>query len=901
MSRMRAMASRLMAIFGRRDDDVDLEEELRLHVEMAEDENRRRGMTPQEARRAALREFGGVTQIRERFREQEGVVWIENLRRDAAYAVRQMRKAPGFAAVAAGTLALGIGAATAMFTVIDHLLLEPVRFRDADRVVSIRVGDQQHLYGATWTEAEAWHAESHSFEQVALAAAMRGRSYLQGKSELLEVSGERVSANLFPTLGVVPELGRGFLPEAFGSNAAVNAGTIVLSDGVWRNALQADRSILGRQVRLNNENYTVVGVMPAGFRFPARSGWAAGQVWVSLPRGDSARSADASPATYEAIARLSRGASTEPAAAELSVIQKRAAMMYADPNTREVRSSVVLQRYADTLVGADVRSALLRLLAAAGVLWLIASVNVTNLLLARSNAREREIAMRGALGATRWRIVQQMIVEGLVLSLAAAALGVGLSVASVKLFAHALSQRVRLPVPAMPDFRILTVLLALTIVSAVMSSAWPAWIAARNPIEPALRQGGPQAGTGRRHHRLRGALVAAEIAMSLTLLVGCGLLLRTIYGLRHVSLGYRTDHILVAHLSIPSYRFSGRNMTTDLYQPLLERVEHMHGVESAGLMTQAPLGNALVVGVELKLGNRSAVALFKTASPGVDRVFAMPMLAGRYFNDTDTPSSQPVVVVNEAFARAVVPDGADPESIVGQKLISTDPDVKMGTGVTVVGVMADARQWQVSDATQPEVQLCIPQMTPGNMFYQGMNGVAMDLTVRSPEAAAIMIPELRNALRQANPELANSTIATMEEIVEDSFGGQRLAARLLEIFGGAALLLCVAGLYGLLAYVVTQRTRELGVRIALGAQRGDLLWLVMRQAGTMLLAGLAAGTALALTESRIIRGFLFGVSAHDGWSLAGATAILLVSGLMAAYFPARRAASVDPMRALRAE
>jgi len=434
-----------------------------------------------------------------------------------------------------------------------------------------------------------------------------------------------------------------------------------------------------------------------------------------------------------------------------------------------------------------------------------------------------------------------------------------------------------------------------------MASAWPALMAARSPIEAALRQGGAQTGTGRGHHRMRGALVAAEIALSLTLLVGCGLLLRTLYSLRHVSLGYRTDHILVAHLSIPSYRFTNRNMTTDLYEPLLERVRHLHGVQSAGLMTQVPLGNSLAVGLELKMDHRSAVALIKTASPGVNQVFGLPKVAGRYFNETDTPSSQRVVVVNEAFARALAPDMNDPASILGRKLMPTERSVKMGAGVTVVGVMADTRQWQVSDSTVPEVQLCIPQITPGNTFYQGMDGVAMDLAVRSGEPAATMIPELRDLLRQANPELANSTIATMDEIVEDSYGSQRLAAHLLEIFGGAALLLCVAGLYGLLAYVVTQRTRELGVRIALGAQRGNLLWLVMRQAGAMLLTGLAVGTALALAAARLVRGFLYGVSAHDGWVLAGAALLLLASGLVAAYLPARRAATIDPMRALRAE
>ena len=902
MGGLREAFNRILALLGRRDDDAELDAELQAHVEMAAEENRRRGMPEADARTAALRSFGGVTQVREQYRLREGLPFVENLRRDAGYALRQMRKSPGFAATVAVTLALGIGAATAMFTVVDHLLLEPVRFHDPGRLVSIRVGDGQNTsYGATWLESEQWQKESRSFQQIALSGGMGGRNYLRGKTDLLEVNAQRVSANLFPMLGVEPELGRGFLPEAPSFAPGKNAGTIVLSDEVWRVAFNADRSIPGRVVKVNDDSYTVVGVMPPGFRYPAHSRWGAGQVWVPLQLGQNDRLRNGSAPLYYVIARLRRGASLQQAAAEMAVIQKRIAAAYTDPDIREARAGSVVRRYEDTLVGADIRRALLALLAASGVLWLIASVNVTNLLLARSTARQREIAMRGALGATRWRVVQQMMVEGLVLSLAAAVLGAGLAVSSVRLLAHELTQRLPLPVPVMPDAWILTALLAFTLISALMASAWPALMAARSPIEAALRQGGAQTGTGRGHHRMRGALVAAEIALSLTLLVGCGLLLRTLYSLRHVSLGYRTDHILVAHLSIPSYRFTNRNMTTDLYEPLLGRVRHLHGVQSAGLMTQVPLGNSLAVGLELKMDHRSAVALIKTASPGVNQVFGLPMVAGRYFNETDTPSSQRVVVVNEAFARALAPDMNDPASILGRKLMPTERSVKMGAGVTVVGVMADTRQWQVSDSTVPEVQLCIPQITPGNTFYQGMDGVAMDLAVRSGEPAATMIPELRDLLRQANPELANSTIATMDEIVEDSYGSQRLAAHLLEIFGGAALLLCVAGLYGLLAYVVTQRTRELGVRIALGAQRGNLLWLVMRQAGAMLLTGLAVGTALALAASRLVRGFLYGVSAHDGWALAGAVALLLASGLVAAYLPARRAATIDPMRALRAE
>ena len=680
-----------------------LADEIQAHIDFETQENIEAGMLPEEARHAAMRKFGNVLLARERSREMWGWLWVDRLLQDLRYALRQVWRSPGFAATVIGTLSLGIGAAAAMFTVVDRLLLEPVRYRDAGRLVSIRVGDAQNAYGAAWFDIEQWQKESRSFEQMALVGSMSGRNYLHGKSDLLEVSGRRVSANLFSTLGVEPELGRGFLPEAPGFAPGKNAGTIVLSDGVWRAAFGADRSILGRQVKIDDATYTVVGVMPPGFRYPAGNVFS-GQVWIPLQLGDNDKLRSFSAPFYEVIARLLRGVSPQQAAAEMAVIQKRVAAGYTDPDTRRGRTGAIVRRYEDTLVEADVRRALLALLAAAGVLWLIASVNVTNLLLARSTARQREIAMRGALGASRWRVVQQMIVEWLVLSLVAAVLGAGLAVSSVKLLAHELTQRLPLPVPAMPDVRILAVLLALTFVSAIMASAWPAWMAAHHPIEPALRQGGAQTGTGRKHHRMRGVLVAAEIALSLTLLVGCGLLLRTINSLHHVPLGYRTDHILVAHLRIPSYRFAGRNLTTDLYQPLLERVQHLHGVETAGLISEVPLGNTFTIQIGLRMNALAFSASLKAASPGAQRVFGFPMAAGRYFNDSDTPTSEPVVVINEAFARAFSPDKHDPAAILGQELMATTRNAKEGEGARIIGVVDDIHQSEVSQPSQPEAR-----------------------------------------------------------------------------------------------------------------------------------------------------------------------------------------------------
>jgi predicted permease len=632
-----------------------------------------------------------------------------------------------------------------------------------------------------------------------------------------------------------------------------------------------------------------------GFRYPVSASLAP-QVWVPLQLEEKDRERD-SAESYFVLARLRRGVTVSRAQAEVTLIQKRVGAEYADAEMGKDHSAVNIRPYAETLVDIDTRKALLALLAAAGVLWLIASVNVTNLLLARSTARQREIAMRGALGASRWRITQQMMVEGLLLSGIAGVLGIGLAMASVKLLAHELSQHLPLPVPATPDRWILLALVGMTVVSALLSTAWPALMAARAPIEPALKQGGLQTGTGRRHNRMRAGLVAAEIAMSLTLLVVCGLLLRTIYALRHVPLGFRTDHIIVASLNIPSFRFAGRNMTADLYEPMLERVQHLHGVQAAGLMTDVPLGRNFLVTLTLSEEKNQVGSFFKAVTPEIQQVFGMRMMAGRFFDAQDTPTSQPVVVVNRAFAVLHSPDKHNPMAILGTKLIN----LRKNASTRIIGILDDERQRSVGWPPQPEVEIAIPQITPDSTFYQVTEGIAMDLAVRTQQPTAEMIPELRQILKEASPELEGATITTMDQIVEDSYGSQRLAAHLLEIFGGSALLLCVAGLYGLLAYVVTQRTRELGLRIALGAQRGNLLWLVMRQAGGMLVVGVVMGLGLAWASGKLVGGFLYGVKAHDGWTLAGAAMLLFMSGMLAAYLPARRAAGVDPMEALRAE
>jgi len=891
-------------LWRRKRSEVDAE--IEAHIRMAVADRAARGENEAAARRDVEREMGNIPLVKDVTREAWGWVWLERLLQDFRYALRQLRKSPVFAVTVIATLALGIAAPAAMFTVVDRVMLRPLPYKDADRLVFIHDTSQRDgLAGgnsAPYLDLQEWRKWNKSLESIGFYTQANGRNFLESKTATEAVSFYKVSANLFSVLGAVPALGRDFRSDTDGFAQNADATSVVISDTAWRSMFGSDPGIVGQSVKISGIPYIVAGVMRRGFSFPFNP--ESVEIWTLAQLGDADKGRTDGTPEYSVIGRLKPGVERTQAEAELTTLQKQIAIGYVDPEIRQRRSGVQVGSYGGSLVEKDTKRALGMLLAASGILWLIACVNVTNLLLARAMVRQREIAIRGALGAGRWRIMQQFMAEGLLLSSCGGVIGSGLALLAVKLFADGMKHHLPFPVGPVPDWWIIGGLLFLTAVSALISSIWPAWMSAQAPIEPALKQGGLQSGSARGQNRLRSGLVVVEIALSLTLLVGCGLLLRTIYALRHVPLGFRTDHIIVANLQIPGYKFAGQNMTNNLYLPLLERAKHLPGVQAAGLMTEVPLGGTFNIHLELKMdGSQSADGkswkvggLLKAATPDLQQVFGFKMLAGRFFNQQDTPSSQPVFVVNRAFAQRYSPNQQDLSKVVGMKLWHLTP----AKDAEIVGVLDDMRQSAVDEPSTPEIEASISQITPESGIYKTLEGIAMDLAVRTDRDPKEMIPEIREALRQVDPALG-SNFTTMDQVVEDSFGSQRLAMHLLEIFGGSALLLCVAGLYGLLAYVVSQRTRELGVRLALGAQRSDLLWLVLRQASVMLVTGVVVGLALALASGRVVRSYLYGVTAHDGWTLGLVAAILILVGLLAAYLPARRAALVDPMEALRAE
>ena len=820
---------------------------------------------------------------------------------DIRHSLRQLWRVPGFSIVSAAILAAGIASSAAMLTVVDQVLLRNLPYRDPDQLVQIREWGTKgpSPWGAPFMDIQQWRERSRTLQAIAFHTYDKPTSFLEGVNGPIQVNTPNVSTNLFSTLGVGPALGRDFESQAGNDFSKANDSAVLLSDAVWRDGFGADPNILGRPVKVNGNSYTVIGVMPRGFRFPMDA--EKPQLWIPIVLADSDKLRKKNESReYSIIARRKDGVGVAQAAAELKIIQSDVATLYPDPQDRERVQSVEVESYRDALVEGNVRRALLALLAAASVLWLIACVNVTSLMLARANTLRREIAVRAALGAGRWRIMRQLLLQGLILSGAGCALGLGLVVAALKLFESQILAQLNVPIKLQPGGLVLLALLGLTIATTAVSSLWPALFAARDSVEHFLRQGVQSGGSAQQ--RSRSVLVVAQVAMSLALLVGCGLLLRTILALKQVSLGFRTDHVIVADMVIPAYKFEGRNMTTQLYQPLVDRVERLPQVQAAALTTAVPLGKRFPILLTFADDGESAriknlVVQFRAVGPDLQRVLGFRMLRGRFFDNRDTAGSAPVVVVNRAFVREFFGDNRDPGYAINQELMSYGND-KLAH---IIGVIDDERQSSVLEQSKPEVDVCIPQITPNTSFYRVSEGLAMNLAIRTESEPSAIIPELRTVFRSVSPELGGSSFITMDQVVDDSYGDHTVAARLLELFAGLALLLCLVGLYGILNYVVTQRTRELGVRLALGAQKRQLIWLVMRRAVVILAAGSAIGLALSLSATQIISNLTYGVRPYDAMTLTAATLLLVAAGLLASYIPARRAANVDPIQALRTE
>jgi predicted permease len=895
MSMAKKLTSWWKAFVHRSQMESEIETELRFHVESYAADLMGTGVGREEALRKARLELGPVVIQKEEYRRSLGLRTWDDLLADVRYAFRQLRRTPAFTVTVLLVLALGIGANAAMFSIIDATLLRRLSYPRSSELISLDVDDAKgHIEAAYYADIEEW--QSRTGTQIPLAYYNQDDGYLEINHGEQQLSTPLVSSNLFAVLGVHPVIGRGFLPE---EQTPGRGKVMVLSEPVWQGLFHGDSRIVGKQVKLNGNSYTVVGVMPRHFVFPANEKLP--QVWVPVEVTADHHKRDFSTPSYQVIARMENGMTLASAQAHLSAVQQSLAPLYKNLASPELAPArVIATSYRETLVK-NSRPALLALVLAVAIIWLIACANVANLMLARSMSRQREIAVRGALGASRWRIVRQLFAESLVLSTVGATAGLALAQLALRIFDKSLSTMLNLPEGLTPNAVVLAALLGLSVVSAVLFGLFPAYLAARTPIDHSLRQGSPQAGYNQNRRRLQQAMVVAEIGLTLVLLVASGLLLRTVFELRKVPLGFRTDHVLLVEPKVPNFKYRNVDVNRAVYRPLLERVKQMHGVSAASLTTVVPLKKGFAATLTFYMGHikDSAKATDRidakliAAGPELQEVLGFRMYQGRFFNEHDTPDSELVAVVNRAFANLYSPDG--------QVIDKFHIGVGKGRAAKIVGVMDDFHQDTIDKPPVPEIDFCAAQLRETDGFYQPTVQAHMELALRTAQEPAALIPDLKRVLTEVSPDLQASTIETMDQVVEDSLGNRLLAAHLLEIFAGSALIIALAGLYGLLAYLVTQRIRELGVRLALGAQRRNIIEMLLRQASWLLLLGAAIGEGLAYFASRVLANFLYGIKPHDLQTMAVVTTLLLAAGLLAAYLPARRASRVDPVQALRGE
>lgn len=822
---------------------------------------------------------------------------------DLRYALRQMRKSPAFALTAIVTLGLGVGVCAAMFSVVEQVILRPLPYANQSRLVDVQRipldGGGSISTSFSLPDVRDYAARCHSL--AGIGAFTFQLPTLGGTDNPQLVPEMMVTANLFQVLGIHTQLGRGFTPE---DNRAGHTGVLILSNSVWQKFFHGDRSIIGRTVPIDGDPFTVVGILPPHISFPLGVD---GREIISPLNLDEKDLQDRSNAMLQPIALLRPGVT--PAEAQRDINDVHAQLMHDYPKDESAESIRLVDYH--TSITQHSRGALFALDWSVLAVWLIACANVAGLMLTRTNGRRREIAIRGALGAPRRRITQQFLTESLLLAIGGSLLGLGIAALSLHFLRHYLSDNVLFGQDIHINLGVLVFLLAAACLSALLFGLAPAWHASGVPAQEGLREGTAAAGISRRQALWRDALVVAEVSLTLALLVAAGLMLHTLLSLRRADLGFVTGNVVNGALYPPTHgmvlTFHGdansASMVQTFYDPLEQKLSQIPGVVAAGFTSVRPLqpnfnfnDSLHVKGHPEPLPAQAVHAQVRATNDGYYHALGIRLLAGRFFSDLDGPDAPIAILVNEALAKAQFPH-QDP---LGQQLEIGDTGKPRQWG-TIVGVVSDVRQDSPGQSPAPEMDLNLEQLRPSDPFYPMLVTFHMDLAVRARMAPKLLDNTIRRDVHDLSPETAVEDLEPMQQIVDDSMGGQTMAARLLGIFGLAALLIAVAGIYGLLAYSVSQRIRELGIRLALGAQQGDVMWLVLRHAVLLLTIGIGIGLVVAWAASGVMRAFLYGAAAWDAATIVIVVLTLGLCGLAASYLPARRAAAVDPVEALRSE
>jgi putative ABC transport system permease protein len=803
---------------------------------------------------------------------------METLLKDIRFGIRSLLKRPGFTTVAVITLALGIGANSAIFSVVNAVLLRPLSYPESERIVifdGINAAQGITQSNMSVPDFADWQSQNHVFEQM--AGFVTGGSVLTNGDETERVRGSGVTADFFPLMRTNAVMGRALQADDAQKG---RDNVIVLSYGLWQRRFGGDQNVVGNQVIVSGESVTIVGVMPPGFDYPAQT-----ELWVPFPLDPAAERRDNR--YLNVITRLKPGVTLAAAQAQMNTINQRLAQSYVETNSNWTVQLTILR---ERLVGA-LRSSLLLLLGAVVFVLLIACANVANLLLARATVRQKELAVRSALGASRFRIIRQLLTESILLSAVGGGIGLLLSVWLTKLLIAISPPNSPRFDEIRPDARVFAFTLGLTVLTGLLFGLAPALQASRVDLNERLKEGGRSGASGAGHNRIRSLMMVSEIALSFMLLVGAGLLIKSFMQLRDVSPGFNPSNVLSVRVSLPSAKYPKGEPRVQMLRQTLEHLKSLPGVESASAVLSLPLGgDTFNVGRSLIREGRpftpeeSSNAMYSVATPDYFRTLQIPLISGRLFTDQDAEQAPKIVIVNESMARQLWPG----ESPVGKR-ITIWRDEKFPR--EIVGVVGDTKPSLDADAGS---QMYVP-------YAQDANWTGMSLVIRTNGEPTSLAGAVRNEIHALDKAIPVFNVKTMNDVLSISVGPRRTPMLLLGAFAAVALLLAMIGIYGVTAYHVTQRTQEIGIRMALGAQMRDVVKLVLKGGMTLALIGIGVGLAGAFALTRLMSSLLFGVKPTDVATFVVVSLCLVVTALIACYLPARKATKVDPLVALRYE